>query len=373
MSQCCADDDQLESHFLGDALESGGTHLARRTDRKTITGNQERLARVDACPEVGHQVPERSGLPPLVERIQTLGHAIGRRSDLVGVDCIKFFGTRGSLRIPEHERPPVNQASHGFARQACRLRSCGGRCRQRVGSHAGLQTGRLNRVHTSVYHSAGGFVALATQWQRRIFRKPRIGRRALATKKPRATIARDDACMRAGVVQSPGRVRPLRESGDRPSWRHVCPRRPLRYPCAGAQRAPTGPGRRTAVVLHSHHHERRHDTASFSRATGSYRRRRSCRSEGAGRPANRRSPPAAHPTSRRPLGTRSKDEHAPRGLRAAVIPSRPSLSPTQFIDLSYQHTEDTRHGAYGSWSFRKTEFVNSVVSLARVASIPDEG
>jgi hypothetical protein len=56
-----------------------------------------------------------------------------------------------------------------------------------------------------------------------------------------------------------------------------------------------------------------------------------------------------------------------------VIPSRPSLSPTQFIDLSYQHTEDTRHGAYGSWSFRKTEFVNSVVSLARVASIPDEG
>ena len=40
-----ADDDQLAPGFLGDGLEAGGAHFARRPDREAIPDDEESLRR----------------------------------------------------------------------------------------------------------------------------------------------------------------------------------------------------------------------------------------------------------------------------------------------------------------------------------------
>ena len=77
--------------FLGDALETRGAHLARRTDCETIAGDHEGLTRVHARAEVRHQISERTGLPALVERLEALRHAVGGRRDLIGVDRVELL------------------------------------------------------------------------------------------------------------------------------------------------------------------------------------------------------------------------------------------------------------------------------------------
>ena len=86
-----------QAGFLGDALEPGRAHLARRADREAIAGDDERLAAMHAGAEVGHQVAERSGLPALVERLEALGDAVGRRRDLIGVDRVELLRLSGGL------------------------------------------------------------------------------------------------------------------------------------------------------------------------------------------------------------------------------------------------------------------------------------
>ena len=61
---------ELAARLLGNTLQPGGTHLARRSDGEPIAGNHERLTAMHTLPEVRHQVAEGAGLPPLVERLQ---------------------------------------------------------------------------------------------------------------------------------------------------------------------------------------------------------------------------------------------------------------------------------------------------------------
>ncbi len=75
-----ADDDHLEAGFLGDALEPGGAHLARRSDRKPVAGDEERLTAVHARAKIRHEIAERAGLPALVQRVEALGDAVGGRA-----------------------------------------------------------------------------------------------------------------------------------------------------------------------------------------------------------------------------------------------------------------------------------------------------
>src|SRR5215471_3735204 len=70
---------------------------------------------MDALAEVGHEVAKRAGLPPLVERLETFGNAIGGRRDLVRVDRVELFAR--VLRVPENERLAADQ----------RVRAAGGR------------------------------------------------------------------------------------------------------------------------------------------------------------------------------------------------------------------------------------------------------
>ncbi len=99
-----ADDDQLEPRFFGDTLEAGGTHLARRANRKAVAGDHEVLAAMDPRPEIRHQVPKRTGLPALVERLEALGDAVRRRSDLIGIDRVQLLATRRLFGVPENQR-----------------------------------------------------------------------------------------------------------------------------------------------------------------------------------------------------------------------------------------------------------------------------
>src|SRR5262249_16636149 len=90
--------------LVGNRLQSGGAHLAGRTDRETIAGDDERLPAMDARPEVRHQIAERAGLPALVERFQAFGDAGGRRRDLIGVDRSELLLLPEDLQVPENER-----------------------------------------------------------------------------------------------------------------------------------------------------------------------------------------------------------------------------------------------------------------------------
>ena len=66
------DDDHLEAGFFRNGLEPGRRHLARGSDGKPIAGDDERLARVHARAEVGHQIAKRSRLPAFVQRVDRL-------------------------------------------------------------------------------------------------------------------------------------------------------------------------------------------------------------------------------------------------------------------------------------------------------------
>ena len=100
--------DQLAADFFGDALQPGRTHLARRTDREPIPGDDERLAAVHAAAKVRHQVAERAALPALVEGLETLRDAVGGRRDLIGVDGVELLGAGRRLGIPEDQRAAAN-------------------------------------------------------------------------------------------------------------------------------------------------------------------------------------------------------------------------------------------------------------------------
>ena len=104
-----ADDDELEPDFLGDALQSRGAHLARGSDREAVAGDDERLARMHALAKVGEEVAEGAFLPPLVERVEALGDAVGRRGDLVGVDRVELAAR--CLGVPEDERPAADETA----------------------------------------------------------------------------------------------------------------------------------------------------------------------------------------------------------------------------------------------------------------------
>ena len=117
----------------------GGTYL-------DATSPQSRLGplpAMDARAKVWHQIAERARLPSLVERVEALGHAIGGRRDLIGVDRVELLLLAQDLEIPEDER----RAAH--ARGGRRL--FGGRHRRcdRVARHAGFQPCGNNRVHGS--------------------------------------------------------------------------------------------------------------------------------------------------------------------------------------------------------------------------------
>src|SRR5207249_4886993 len=58
-----ADDDHLDSGFIGDALEAGGAHFAGAPDREAVAGDDEGLAAVNAFAEVRHEVAKRARLP----------------------------------------------------------------------------------------------------------------------------------------------------------------------------------------------------------------------------------------------------------------------------------------------------------------------
>jgi hypothetical protein len=133
-----ADDDHLAADFFGDRLQTGWAHLARRSDREAIACDEERLAAMDARAKIGHQVAERSGLPALVERVEALGHAVGCRRNLIGVDRVQLFLFAGNLQVPENQRLAANgrcDAANGLI----------GGCRNSF--NAGLQSGALNRLH----------------------------------------------------------------------------------------------------------------------------------------------------------------------------------------------------------------------------------
>ena len=144
-----ADDDQLQSRLFGDALQARRAHLPRGADRESVAGDQERLAAVDALPEVGHQVTEGAGLPALVERLQALGHTVRGRSDLVGVDRIALLAGNG--RIPEDQGPAADPVC---------LR-CGARVisgpRKVLGRHPGFQARGFNSVHSGFRSHAMNF------------------------------------------------------------------------------------------------------------------------------------------------------------------------------------------------------------------------
>jgi hypothetical protein len=113
------DDDQLETDLLGDRLQPRGAHLARRADGEPVAGDQEGLPGVDALAEVGHQVAEGTLLPLLVQRVETLRHAVLGRRDLIRVDRVELLAR--SLRVPEDQRAAANDAwsagspGHGLA------------------------------------------------------------------------------------------------------------------------------------------------------------------------------------------------------------------------------------------------------------------
>ena len=153
--------DHLEAGFFGDPFEARGAHLARRADGEAIAGDDERLAAMDALAEIGHQVAERSGLPPLVERVEALGDAVRGRRDLIGVDRVELAAELRArqFRIPENERSAADDGGAGLARLVQSARRPAGRragrlvsaCRRSDLVHLvewygmRLSTGRLER------------------------------------------------------------------------------------------------------------------------------------------------------------------------------------------------------------------------------------
>ncbi len=139
-----ADDHHLEADLVGDRLEAGRAHLARRADGEPVAGDEEGLAAVNARAEIGHQVAERSRLPALVERIEALRDAVGGRRDLIGIDRVELLLLPEDLQIPEDERLAADDAG---------VRGVLGRRRRRGGDRilrdAGLEPGGPDLMHRS--------------------------------------------------------------------------------------------------------------------------------------------------------------------------------------------------------------------------------
>ena len=252
--------------------------------------------------EVRHQVAERAGLPALVERLEALGHAVGGRRDLIGVDRVELLRARRRLRIPEDQR-----ARRGSGcRVGRRLRGVRRRgFAKAVDTRARLQTRRLNRVHTSAYRTrpvdsypAQDTPAAADTSESAGPSRARPQRRKRA---PRSVVIR-----RAWLHEShsPDWGRPCRESrrSSIMAYMFTSEATTRGHPCRGAQRIRTRPipARPAAVVLpvHDHHHQRgRGHRAAALTSLDHYRRRRPSR--GSQRPGCRG--PAAGPRTRRVL------------------------------------------------------------------------
>src|SRR5262249_32399144 len=128
------------AHFLGDALQPRRAHLAGRSDGESIAGDEERLAPMHALAEVGHEIPERSRLPALGERVEALGHTIGPGRDLIGIDRVELFLLPGHFQVPEDQRLPADDRVRG------RASARGGRP-DRVERGVRLESGGLRTVH----------------------------------------------------------------------------------------------------------------------------------------------------------------------------------------------------------------------------------
>jgi hypothetical protein len=135
-----AHDDQLQPDLFRHTLQPRRAHLARRADGEPIPGDHERLAAVDARAEIRHQVAERSRLPPFVERLEALRHAVGGRRDLIGIDGVALLWRR-ALRVPEDEGASADQPV--VIRRRVVTAVVGDVARR----HAGPQSRRLDGVH----------------------------------------------------------------------------------------------------------------------------------------------------------------------------------------------------------------------------------
>src|SRR4029079_17878429 len=61
--------------------------------------------------EIGHQVAEGPRLPPLIERLEAFGDAVGGGGDLIRVDGGQLLFLAGDFQIPEDERLAVNRGA----------------------------------------------------------------------------------------------------------------------------------------------------------------------------------------------------------------------------------------------------------------------
>src|SRR5881396_997039 len=111
-----ADDDHLYTRLVGDAFESGRTHLTGTADREAIAGDEKRLASVDALAKVRHEVAEGTRLPALVESVEAFRDAVVGRRDLVRVDGVELLPR--DLGIPEDQRLPADDLAFGGPRRA---------------------------------------------------------------------------------------------------------------------------------------------------------------------------------------------------------------------------------------------------------------
>jgi hypothetical protein len=112
--------------------------LIPRDERWAAVAGPETAAAARA--EIGHQVAERSALPPLVEGLEALGDAVGGGRNLIGVDRVELLLLPGHLEVPENER----RAADDRARLSGVVRR---RRRGRFARHAGLQPSGLDAVH----------------------------------------------------------------------------------------------------------------------------------------------------------------------------------------------------------------------------------
>jgi hypothetical protein len=95
---------------------------------------------MDATPEIGNEMAERTRFPALVERFEALGDAVGGRRDLVGVDRVKLAAR--VLRVPEDQGAPADRGDRsGGGRVAGRRFGQGGR------AGAGMKARGLDLVH----------------------------------------------------------------------------------------------------------------------------------------------------------------------------------------------------------------------------------
>ena len=154
-----ADDHELEPDLFGYRLEASRAHLSRRADGEPIAGNHEGLAGVNSLAEVRHQVAERPLLPSLVQLVETLRHAIGGGSDLIGIDGVELASRM--LGIPEDQRLARDETLPAFISRSWRL-VCGEQFLER---HSGPEAGWLDGLHVyRDYIFPGARKGTAVRW-----------------------------------------------------------------------------------------------------------------------------------------------------------------------------------------------------------------